>query len=692
MNRIITRLLTCFLFVIASPAFSQKISISGKVTGKVAKMVRQIQFIHGGKLDSLNLKKEDLTFSGELKIGEPQFVEIKSGNAKPQYYYLVPNEKLVLTIDKPSLQESIVSLSNSRIIKLQEILETYYTALQEKGIDTKIRDWQQLLFTDNEPLAYAETRLKEALAKNAAFISAVPNFKKDVLLFMNSFRNYTQIDNMSLAEIEKALREIKAAKLKPAALNIPFLKEYLTDLSNAYAARTLEKYGVRIDNLKQKNVSQFIAAEAIGNYVADSVIKSALFSEKLRIELPTNGLKNEAFVSYLYENSTLAVKDSYTGKIELLKANKRPDLTAARKKAFNFLLHDSTGKEYTLDDFKGKMLFIDFWASWCAPCKAQIPYQKELEKAYAGKDIVFASVSLDKSKPAWLKAVKEEDLHGYVLHARGDFKNDFPKAYAIESIPRYMLIDANGYVISDNMIRPQNKKEIAGVFDEELFGKNTGEILEKHFNALGASVLKNNGLFLNYRQSVVAFNTNGTLYYSYPDKFKNINQFEETEQMLMLLGKEYFTEKYAIMNGDRVTTNNPAQANLKDLWVSKLFGMELFLRTSVENAIVKFSEENAGNTDSCFVLKLRHSEADEHYYINKRTYLVDKIKILTNNIEPRKGGGYFETFVNFEDYRNVNGLMIPFKINQANIISFKIQSAEVKPLENRIFETAHTVK
>ncbi|MGB3006575.1 MAG: TlpA disulfide reductase family protein [Chitinophagaceae bacterium] len=686
MKRVANAMLVCFLSVASSVSFSQKITVSGKLTGDIAKRVRQVQFIHDGKLDSLNLHKEDHTFSGDIKLLEPQFVEIKSGNQKPLYFYLVPNEKILITIDKPSLQESIVTISNNKINKLQDIFNTYYSALQEKGIDTKSRDWHQLLFNNNEPLTYAETKLKEQLASNAALVSSVPNFKSDLLLFMKSFRNYTMIDKMSLNEIEKALQELKTAKLKRTALNIPFHKEYLTDLTNAYAARTLEKYGISIDNIKQKYVSQFIAAEAISKYISDTIIRSSLFSEKLRIELPTNGLKNEEYVLYLYENSSQSVKDSYKEKIELLKANKVPDLTAARKKAFNFLLHDSTGKEYKLDDFKGKMLFIDFWASWCAPCKAQIPHQKELEKSYAGKNIVFASVSLDKSKPAWLKSVKEEDLHGVILHAKGDFKNEFPKAYGIESIPRYMLIDANGYIISDNMIRPENKKEIKGIFDDELFGKNTEEILEKHFKALGAEVLKTNGLLMKYRQSVVSFNINGEIYYSFPDKFKNTNQFEETEQMLMILGKEYFTEKYAVMNGEKVTTNNPSLVNLKETWINKLFGLELFLRKTVNNSIIKFAEENETNTDSCYVLKLKYNNTEERYYINKKNYLIDKLKIFTINLEPRKGGGYFETFVNYEDYRNVNGLMIPFKINQANLITIKVQNAEVKPLDKTVFD------
>lgn len=648
--------------------------------------MRLVQFICDGKLDSLLLNKADQTFAGDIKLSEPQFVEIRAGNTKPQYYYLLPNEKISITIDKPSMQETVVTIANGRSSQLQEIFNTYYTALQEKGINTKSRDWHRLLFNNNEPITYAETKLKEQLTKKSSLVSAVPNFKTDVTLFMSAFRSYTKIDEMALPEIEAALQKLKDTKLKKTALNIPFFKEYITDLANAYAARTQEKYGLSIDYLKQRNISQFIASEAIEKYINNQTIKDNLFSEKIRIELATNSLKNEQFVTYLMDHSGQDVKNLFTEKIELLKANKAPNLNAPRKRAFDFKLQDSTGKEYKLDDFKGKMLFIDFWASWCAPCKAQIPYQKELEKNYAGKDIVFMSVSLDQSKTAWLKAVKEEELHGYVLHAEGNFKNDFPKAYAIESIPRYMLIDANGNIISDNMMKPQNKKEISGIIDEELYGKNTSDILEKHFKAIGAESLMKNGLLLEYRQSVVTFNSKSKLYFSYPDKMKNSTQFEETEQLAMMIGKEFFKENYMLVNGDKFSTNNPAFANIKNNWTSKIFGFELFLRKNTSSAVIKFAEENAGNADSCYVLKLVNNGNTEKYFINKKTYLLDKVTTLTANVEPRNGGGFMEAFVIYEDYRNVNGVMIPFKVTQNNIVTIKVEKAEVKPVEAEVFQ------
>jgi hypothetical protein len=154
----------------------------------------------------------------------------------------------------------------------------------------------------------------------------------------------------------------------------------------------------------------------------------------------------------------------------------------------------------------------------------------------------------------------------------------------------------------------------------------------------------------------------------------------------MIIGKDFFNEKYTIINGEKFSTNNPTMANLKNNWMNKIAGFELFLRKSVTNSVVKFAEENATNTDSCFVLKVTNNENVEKYYINKKTYLIDKVTNLTTNVDPRKGGGFIESFTKYEDYRAVNGVMIPFKINQNNITNIKVEKAEVKPIANEIYE------
>ncbi|HNR17919.1 MAG TPA: hypothetical protein PKG90_14720, partial [Chitinophagaceae bacterium] len=125
------RILLLFFFMVAFATITnaQKIIVSGKATGEIAKMLKEIQFFCDGNLQRLAVRKEDKTFAGEVKIKQAQFVEINSGNPKPQAYYLVPNEKITVAIDKPSMNESIIVITNSKAEKLQDVFSTYFKAL-----------------------------------------------------------------------------------------------------------------------------------------------------------------------------------------------------------------------------------------------------------------------------------------------------------------------------------------------------------------------------------------------------------------------------------------------------------------------------------------------------------------------------------------------------------------------------------
>ncbi|GIR11785.1 MAG: hypothetical protein CM15mP23_03600 [Cryomorphaceae bacterium] len=70
-----------------------------------------------------------------------------------------------------------------------------------------------------------------------------------------------------------------------------------------------------------------------------------------------------------------------------------------------------------MSSFKGSLVYVDVWATWCGPCKAEIPYLKSLEQDYHEQNIIFLSVSVDTNKDEWLKMVKEEELGGVQLWA-----------------------------------------------------------------------------------------------------------------------------------------------------------------------------------------------------------------------------------------------------------------------------------
>jgi thiol-disulfide isomerase/thioredoxin len=124
-----------------------------------------------------------------------------------------------------------------------------------------------------------------------------------------------------------------------------------------------------------------------------------------------------------------------------------------------------------MKDFKGKVVFIDVWATWCGPCKEQFPYYKEIEEEYKdNKDIVFVGISIDKVKDRekWLKMIGKENLGG--LQLLDDNGLGFARSYEIAGIPRFLLIDRQGKWIEVRCPRPGDKQDLKRYLDAALKG------------------------------------------------------------------------------------------------------------------------------------------------------------------------------------------------------------------------------
>jgi thiol-disulfide isomerase/thioredoxin len=128
------------------------------------------------------------------------------------------------------------------------------------------------------------------------------------------------------------------------------------------------------------------------------------------------------------------------------------------QKGLDFTYKDINDKAVSFSDFKGKFVYIDLWATWCGPCKAEIPHMKKIEEDYHGKNIVFVSLSLDKPKDAqkWKDYVTKEQLKGIQLMADKDFGSDVAKNYDVNAIPRFLLFDTKGNIINADALRPSN--------------------------------------------------------------------------------------------------------------------------------------------------------------------------------------------------------------------------------------------
>ncbi|GIJ93409.1 TlpA family protein disulfide reductase [Capnocytophaga stomatis] len=139
---------------------------------------------------------------------------------------------------------------------------------------------------------------------------------------------------------------------------------------------------------------------------------------------------------------------------------------APGKPSPTFDFENFAGGKTSLEKLKGKLVYIDIWATWCIPCMNEMPALQELEKEYHGKDVAFVSISIDQDKQKWIDFQSTKKPSGIQLYAESEAERAFSDAYGIKSIPRFILIDKNGNIISADAPRPSNP------IIKELINKN----------------------------------------------------------------------------------------------------------------------------------------------------------------------------------------------------------------------------
>lgn len=132
---------------------------------------------------------------------------------------------------------------------------------------------------------------------------------------------------------------------------------------------------------------------------------------------------------------------------------------AAPLPAADFSFSDREGKVVSLSDFKGKVVYVDVWATWCVPCRMEILPMIALEKEYHGQDIVFMSVSVDAQKDhaKWERFITANEMKGVQLFAGND-ATKIKLPYGITGIPRFILVGKDGSLIEKDAPRPSSSE------------------------------------------------------------------------------------------------------------------------------------------------------------------------------------------------------------------------------------------
>ena len=156
-----------------------------------------------------------------------------------------------------------------------------------------------------------------------------------------------------------------------------------------------------------------------------------------------------------YPEYTEAIRESLYKALKLQPGEPAPDFT----------LHDLDGQPVSLSKFKGQVVLLDFWASWCGPCLIDLPDLRKIKEKTAPLPVVFLNLSIDTDDTAWREAIDKHEIKG--IHVRADgFGSDVAKSYQVTGIPSYYLVDSQGLIVECPMI--WDTDEVVATIEESL--------------------------------------------------------------------------------------------------------------------------------------------------------------------------------------------------------------------------------
>ena len=208
-----------------------------------------------------------------------------------------------------------------------------------------------------------------------------------------------------------------------------------------FQAAIEKRYSEGMDEIV-KSMSNFISKQT-NSYISLVVLNelSSIYSGS-----------DHSYLLNLYQKLTPALKSTDFGKHLGTRLNSVAK-TAIGAVAPDFTQNDPKDKPIKLSDFRGKYVLIDFWASWCGPCRKENPFVVKAYSQFKNKNFEILGVSLDNpgAKTAWVNAIEKDNLTWPQVSDLKGFNNDVAALYGVESIPQNYLIDPKGVIIAKNL-------------------------------------------------------------------------------------------------------------------------------------------------------------------------------------------------------------------------------------------------
>lgn len=202
------------------------------------------------------------------------------------------------------------------------------------------------------------------------------------------------------------------------------------------------------------NYAKNVTAESSRNIILRYLVTTA-----------TAHTTDTSFLKWMKSTIVFGKQNDYLPKMIIEKQNLLRKI-GKNKSAPEFEATDISGNKFSYKNYEGKYLFIDIWATWCVPCRQEIPYLEKLKQKYADQPIDFISVSMDKNFGAWKKYMESVDSKNQ-FHSMQDKETRINEMYGAEKIPTFVLIDPQGKIVNPSSFRPSDP-ELGFLLDELL--------------------------------------------------------------------------------------------------------------------------------------------------------------------------------------------------------------------------------
>ena len=381
-------------------------------------------FKYGKEKVNVYLEPGDLMqikFSGNNFMHSLQF----AGKGSAHNNYLKERDLRFFQMEKNARRQAESMNKNHYVSLLEKIKKDKHDFLKSSKFSSQFSERFKVFAQVDVDYWYAFLRL------NYPWEFGFANNMDGAMKMPKSYFNFLQLLPIS---IEGAL---------PNANYVYFLDQFFD-----YQAEQIENAGLTTDQL----INKYLQGKPAAYFKA----------KKLSIACKRGKAKKEGenIKSFIENNSY----EKYNDVLRLV-YNEAKGLQIGME-APNFTLFGIDGKEVKLSELKGKVVYLDFWATWCSPCLMQMKNSKSWKAKFKNKEVVFLYLSLDKNKTAWENFVRINDDQGIHLIASGGdvYKSQIAKLYKVKKLPAYFLIDRNGKIA----FKPERGKNIKRVEDKIL--------------------------------------------------------------------------------------------------------------------------------------------------------------------------------------------------------------------------------